>query len=61
MDAPTTLRVLGTAERDALISLTLHNQLEEAGHEDWARLAWAIHLGASRAADTLGASLGLSD
>lgn len=61
MDAATTLAILGSADRAALVLLTLHNQLQEAGREDWARLAWVAHLEAAQSADTMSTALGLSE
>ena len=61
MDAPALLAILGSADRAALILLTLHNQLEAAGHQDWARLAWVAYLEASVSADDLGTELGLTE
>ncbi len=59
MDRPAALEILGSAERAALITLTLHEQLVDKGHPDLARLAWVVYMGASTAAEKLGADLGI--
>jgi len=61
MDGKTSLEILGSCDRSALISLALHEQLEREGRDDWARLAWVLHLEASRSSDTIGSALGLTD
>jgi hypothetical protein len=59
MDRATSLEILGCAERAALITLTLHEQLIVKGHPDLARLAWVVYVGASASAEKIGQMLGV--
>lgn len=53
------INALSAMERVSLITQSLHGLLQAKGDEDLARLAWAAHLDASTAAESLGKSLGL--
>jgi len=49
--------VMNSAERSALIVLSLYELLVEADRPDLARLAWVVYTGASKSAETLGRHL----
>ena len=53
MDGDETLDVLGSTERAALLSLSLHEWLLRDGREDQARVAWVVHLETSNSQETL--------
>lgn len=53
-----TLELCNTAERSALIALSLHEWLLRDGREDQARLAWVLHVEASTAQEALERELG---
>ena len=59
MDTSTTLGIIGSAERSALASLTLHDLLIKKDEADLARLAWIIYLEASHSAETMGEAIGV--
>lgn len=59
MDDVTTYEIMSSAERSALITLTLHERLVAEGHPDLARLAWVVYTGASKSAETMGKYLGV--
>ena len=52
-DIDVTMEIIGSAERAALLALSLHEWLLRDGREDQARVAWVIHLEASTSHETL--------
>jgi len=59
VDDVLTYEIMSSAERAALITLTLHERLVAEGHPDLARLAWVVYTGAARSAEKMGAHLGV--
>ena len=59
MDDVLTYEILSSAERNALITLTLHELLVTMGHPDLARLAWIVYTGAASSAEKMGKQMGV--
>ena len=53
------LTLMGRAENNALLSLSLHDLLIEKDLHAEARVAWVLYLNASQNAESLGESLGI--
>jgi len=51
--------ILSSAEKSALLSMSLHQLLRDAGHDALAKLAWVIYLGSSHSAAVLAEHLGV--
>ena len=59
MRATSSIELCNSAERQALVALSLHEWLLRDGREDQARLAWVLHVEASTSKETLEHELGV--
>lgn len=60
MDGDTVITLIDRAEKNALLSLSLHGLLTEKGLQAEARIAWVLHLNASANAEQMGDHLGVA-